>query len=398
MVGAAADRPQEALQRQLETAAVVTGRLAHDFGNILTGILGFAELSLTQLHPDSTAWGYVEEIVNAARNGAGWIRKLQAFSRSRKPRALPTSLAPLLTQEEDRFRQLWGQRVTFLVALADDLPAQLLGQLLDNAGEAVTERGVVTLSARPVELSAAACLDLFGNAQPGGHVEITIRDTGPGLSEETRQRLFRELFYSTKASRRGLGLALVHGILQAYKGGLCFGPDPGPGTTVRVFLPIAAAPEKESAQPPAAATPCGDCVLVVDDDPLVLKMACQVLANAGFQVQAAAGPHEAIDLCHARNQPFHLIVSDIVMPRMNGLEMVRHLQAKDASVNVLFISSQPATGPAADGLLDRYPLLKKPFAPSELVQAAAAALTRLPAPSKENPLTPTLDIKKEAIP
>jgi CheY-like chemotaxis protein len=120
------------------------------------------------------------------------------------------------------------------------------------------------------------------------------------------------------------------------------------------------------------------------------------LANAGFDVQAAAGPEEAIELCHA--QPFRLIVSDILMPRMSGFEMVRQLQTHDRAINVLFISSQSSNGVAADTLLAQYPLLKKPFAANDLVQAAAAALARAPAHAGGQPLTPVLDIKKEAIP
>jgi CheY-like chemotaxis protein len=400
-------KPQDGFQRHLETAILVTGRLAHDFSNILTGILGFAELSLTQLPPDSPARPYVEEIVQFAENGAGWVRKLQAFGRSGKSRFLPIPLAPLVAREEERLRQAWDNRVTFLAALPEDLPPlaldadslqQLLGQILDNACEAVADRGVVTLSARAVELSDSGCRDLFGNAQPGKHVEITISDSGIGLSEATRPRLVRELFFSTKARRRGLGLALVQSILHRFKGGLCFGPDPAQGTTVRLFLPVAGAEDRGSRiedrgslNQSSILNPRSSVrILVVDDDPEILRMACQVLANAGFDVQAAAGPQEAIALCQA--QPFRLIVSDIVMPNMSGFEMVRQLQAHDRAINVLFISSQSSNGVAADALLAQYPLLKKPFAANDLVQAAAAALARAPAPAGRQPLTPMLDI------
>ena len=188
----------DVFHRQMETATLVTGRLAHDFSNILTGILGFAELSLSQLNSDSPARCYVEEIVNAAQNGAGWIRKLQDFSRPINPRIQSIHLAPLVGSEEDRLRQAWGNRVTLLVAMPEDLPPvamdadavrQLLGQLLDNAGEAVADRGVVALSGRTVELGEEACQNLIGSAQSGKHVEITITDSGTGLSEEARQRL-----------------------------------------------------------------------------------------------------------------------------------------------------------------------------------------------------------------
>jgi CheY-like chemotaxis protein len=375
---------QDVLQGQMETATLVTGRLAHDFSNILTGILGFAELSLTQLPPNSPAQRFIEEIIHSAQNGAGWIHKLQAFSRPINPRVLPIPLAPLVAAEQDRLRQAWGNRVTFLVALPDDLPRitfdadslrQLLGQLLDNAGEAVVERGVVTLSARTVDVTEAACQNLVGNARSGKHVEVTITDSGTGLSPEAKERIFRELFFSTKARRRGLGLAMVYNILHKFQAGLCFDLERAQGVTVRIFLPVAGEPKADN--PPVSPDRTGR-VLVVDDDPVVLRMACDVLANAGFHVHGAAGPEEAIDQYHA--QSFRLIVSDILMPRMNGFEMIRHLQSRDFVVNVLFISSQPSNGLANDVLLDQYPLLKKPFEARELVQATAAALARAPVP------------------
>jgi CheY-like chemotaxis protein len=124
-------------------------------------------------------------------------------------------------------------------------------------------------------------------------------------------------------------------------------------------------------------------------------MASQVLTNAGFQVQAAAGPQEAIDLCHA--QPFRLIVSDIAMPHMNGFEMVRHLQNHNIAINVLFISSQPSNGLVNDVLLDRYPLLKKPFDAKDLVQAAASALAHAPAPCGGQTLTAVFHNQKKEV-
>src|SRR5262249_1833015 len=114
---------QDAFVGQMETATLVIGRLAHDFGNIMTGILGFAELSLIHLTAQSPARSYVEEIMNSAHHGAAWIRKLQAFSRCNKSRILPMPLASLVAIEEERLRQAWGNRVTLLVALPADLPS-----------------------------------------------------------------------------------------------------------------------------------------------------------------------------------------------------------------------------------------------------------------------------------
>src|SRR5262249_40427810 len=187
-------------QAQAEQAAVLTGRLAHDFGNILTGVLGFSELTLTRLAGDSPPPQYVQEVWQAAQRGAQWVHQLQLASRRTVPAFCPTALAPLVQQETARLRAAWGTDITLLAAVADDLPPlaadaeavrQLLVALLENAREAIDGAGVVSLSARTVELTAEDCLDLLGRTQPGRHVEIAITDTGRGLAPGVRHRLFR---------------------------------------------------------------------------------------------------------------------------------------------------------------------------------------------------------------
>lgn len=370
------------LHEHIEGAARLTGKLAHDFGNVLTGILGFAELSLSQIPPDSLPHRYVKEAWQSAQQGAQWIQKLQTFSRRRAAASPPVRLAPLIGVEEARLRAAWGPDVALHVALPEGLPPvavegealrQALTQLLDNAREAISGQGVVTLSARPTELSAADCRELLGAAVPGPHIEITVTDTGVGLSSETRQRLFHELFFSTKVRRRGLGLALIYGILQTYRGAINFGPGPEQGTAVRLFLPAAA-------PPPAAPAPApgqGPRVLVVDDDPLVLRFMCTVLDGAGFRTRSAAGGAEALAAYGTPGEPFGLVLADVLMPQMNGYELARRLRRHDPDVNVLFVSSEAAHPQATpDDELRRCPLLPKPFRAEGLLQAVRAALNR----------------------
>jgi len=234
------------LQGSLEKAALLTGRLAHDFGNVLTGILGFSELSLSQLPVDSLPRRYVDEVWQSAQQGARWVQKLHWFSRRRPQHFLPASLPAVVSQEEARVRPAWHGAVVLTVDLPPQLPnlgldaealREILGQLLDNAREAIAGQGVVTFSARVTDLTDQDCLELLGNTAPGPHVEITIADSGCGFSPEARRRLFTEPFFSNKPRHRGLGLAVVYGILQTYRGGLRFGPDPEQGTVVRLFLP-----------------------------------------------------------------------------------------------------------------------------------------------------------------
>jgi signal transduction histidine kinase/ActR/RegA family two-component response regulator len=373
------------LQEHIERAARLTGKLAHDFGNVLTGILGFAELSLSQLPPETLPHRYVKEAWQSAQQGALWVQKLQTFSRRRASApAVPTRLVPVIGPEEARLRAAWGPDVALHVALPEGLPPvaveaealrQALTQLLDNAREAITGQGVVTVSARLTELSAADCRELLGAAVPGPHVEITVTDTGAGLSAETRQRLFHELFFSTKVRRRGLGLALVYGILQTHRGAISFGPGPAQGTAVRLFLPAAPAQALAPGQGPR--------VLVVDDDPLVLRFMCTVLDGAGFRTRSAAGGAEALAAYGAPGEPFGLVLADVLMPQMNGYELARRLRRHDPDVNVLFVSSEAAhPHSAADEELRRCPLLPKPFRAEGLLQAVRAALDRGRSPGR----------------
>jgi signal transduction histidine kinase/ActR/RegA family two-component response regulator len=375
------------LQERLEDAARLTGKLAHDFGNTLTGILGFTELSLSQLPAEALPHRYVKEVWQAAHQGAQWIQKLQQFSRRRAAAAPPIELPVVVGLEEARGRAAWGPDVALHVSLPEGLPPvaveadalrQALAQLLDNAREAIAGKGVVTLSARLTELSEADCRGLLGAAGPGPHVEVTVTDTGAGLSAETRGRLFHEPFYSSKVRRRGLGLAIVYGILQTYRGAIRFGPDPAQGTAVRLFLPAAAPP---AAAPPPAGRGQGPRVLVVDDDPLVLRFICTVLDGAGLRTRSAAGGAEALAAYTAPDEPFRLVLADVAMPQMNGYELVRRLRLYDPDVNVLFISSDAARPVGApDEETVCYPLLAKPFRAEGLLQAVRAALDRGRAP------------------
>jgi signal transduction histidine kinase len=365
------------LQRHVEQAAQVTGRLAHDFGNVLTGIMGFAELSLAHLPAESLPRRYVREVIQSAEHGAAWLRKLQLFSRRGRREFQPAHLAPVVGEEEARLREAWAGRVSFLLALPEGLPRvavdaeslrQMLAQLLDNAGEAISGRGVVTLSAHPRLLDDSDCLDLVGNCGPGSVLEITVTDTGCGMSPQTQRRLFTELFFSTKPRHRGLGLAVVYGFLQRFRGGLRLGPGPEQGTAVRLYLPTEPG---ETVQPVQSTSETAD-ILVVDDDPMVLELLCQVLSKAGHRVRGASSPNEALQLY--THGAYQLVVADVMMPVMDGFDMARKLRGLDPAAKFLFITSQACQGPPADDMVGAFPVLKKPFALEALVGAVAAAL------------------------
>ncbi len=183
-------------------------RLAHDFGNVLTGILGFSELALAQQTSSATPLhAYLTEIYRGAQNGAQFTNQLRLFARRQTTTRQSCSLSAVLAEEEARLRSALGTDVQLKMELPGDLPAaaldadplrQALAVVLDNAREAISGSGVITVSARALQLSAAQTGALFGDVRPGAHLEIAVADSGSGLTPEARRQLFTEPFFSTK--------------------------------------------------------------------------------------------------------------------------------------------------------------------------------------------------------
>ena len=234
-------------QRRLEDAALVTRRLAHDYGNVLTSILGFTELSLSQLPGDSPLKRYLVEVHRGCQQGALLTQRLRLFARQGSPSAHAGVLAAAVAEQRSRLAS-WSRDIDFRleatadlspVALSPDQLHELLSPLLDNACESIAGRGRVTLTARPVRLEERECLELWGAAEPGPFVRVDVSDTGGGLAAEARGRLFREPFYTNKPRHRGLGLAIAYGILRSHRGGIRLEDNPGGGVTASLFLPVA---------------------------------------------------------------------------------------------------------------------------------------------------------------
>jgi CheY-like chemotaxis protein len=209
-------------------------------------------------------------------------------------------------------------------------------------------------------------------------VEVQVADTGNGFSAEVREHLFAEPFFSTKPRHRGLGLAVVYGILRCYHGGLAIENGLRGGGVVRLYFPVSVKDVEFAPTTPTAASEPADRVLVVDDDPMVLQLVCATLQQAGYRVQSASGGAEALATYAGAGQTgFGLVLSDVVMPRISGIDLARQLLSQDANVNVLFMSGQVTADFApADCFPGRFELLLKPFRPEGLLRAVRKALLR----------------------
>jgi signal transduction histidine kinase len=242
----------ERLAQRLADAAVIAGRMAHDFNNILTGIVGFSDL-LAPLVPPGTAANFVAEISKVGQRGIRFVGELHQFGRSGQPKPGAAGVRAAVAAEADRLKAEVAPEVGFDADLPPDLPAAaieagvlrlVLGHLMANAAEATPAGGRVRVAAREAELTDADARAYLGRASAGPHLLVAVTDAGPGIPPEVRRRVLAEPFYTTKVRHRGLGLAVAYRALAAHRGGLRVepAPPPGTGTEVRVVLPTAATP------------------------------------------------------------------------------------------------------------------------------------------------------------
>jgi signal transduction histidine kinase len=364
-------------QRQ-ESVGVIAGGVAHDFNNLLTAIRGATEL-LMEDRPSPSARSLLEDIVASVERGARLTRQLLAYGRlqSLSPRVL--DLNRELAKSLPLFRRLLPASVRIETDLAPDLRpvladpeqlSQVTMNLVLNARDAMPRGGTLRLV----------------TANVGGlHVEMSVADDGVGMSPDTVERIF-EPFFSTKDQQRGsgLGLSAVQGIVRQSGGTIQVETRLGEGTTMRVRLPyseqvVASVPPVPSSAPSAAGN--AERLLVVDDEALVRDMTARLLRRQGYEVSEAAGPRAALEQIERHPGRFSLLVTDVVMPEMSGVELAAAVRRIDPDLPVLFMSGYEP------GLFDRSDapdLLQKPFTPAQLMSAVERALARLPS-SRGNP-------------
>jgi signal transduction histidine kinase/ActR/RegA family two-component response regulator len=372
-----------ARRQRMDVVSRLVGRLAHDYGNVLTGILGFTELSLAQpISATSPLATYLKEVHRAAQNGGRLTQQLRTCCHRHPMKTRPCPLSFILSGELARLQQGDDPRPQVRLTLPPDLPAlaidpdQLrlaLAALLDNAREASGGAGEIHVSARVVTLLQSDTLNLMGRPCPGPNVEIRIADNGPGLTAETRRSLWSEPFFSTHSHKRGFGLASVYGILCAHHGGVELADGPVAGAVARLLIPVS--PDDVPTTSAGVQRTHADKILVVDDDPMVRQVVAVTLERAGYRVQAVGSAEEALaSYAAAPPDPFRLVLSDLVMPHMNGAELARRLLGHDANVHVLFMSGQADA--VAGFPLPPFELLTKPFPTEGLLRAVRRAISQ----------------------
>jgi len=386
---------QRLLERQfrqaqkMESVGLLAGGVAHDFNNMLSVILGWADLALPGCAPDSEAREALEEVRKAAESAAGLTRQLLAFSRRQVVEPTTFRVDAVLTEMEKMFGRLLGNHVV-LETLADpDVGSvridrgqleQVLMNLVVNARDAMPTGGTLRIASASAQLGPEQA-GAHPGVVPGAYVAIAVSDTGVGMDEAIRSRIF-EPFFTTKPKGQGtgLGLATSHGIVQQAGGFLAVQSELGVGTTMTVYLPLHDA-TGPSAVRPGRRTPVRDVgtVLVVDDDEAVQRVTTKILERTGFAVVTATSAEEALEVLAARHQEIRLVLSDVVLAEgMSGADLAARIREAYPGLRVLLASGYTSDVTALHGLLEESTaFIQKPFTAESLSQKVRVVLEGL---------------------
>ena len=364
---------EAALRRaqKLEAVGRLAGGIAHEFNNILTTVIGHASMLAERLDGVGPLHEHVAEVRRSAERAAVLTRQLLVFSGKHITRTAAVDVTQMLADMAPAIDHVAGSNVDTRYDLADDVWSvrcdaaqlnQLVLNLVVNARDAMPDGGTLTLQTSNVQVNGP---DDIERVPPGGYVLLRVSDTGRGMSPETLAHLF-EPFFTTKEQGTGLGLATVHGIVQQFDGHVRVQSGTGRGSSFEVYLPRAT--PDPVASPAAGRHASADAtLLVVEDDDAVRDLTCRILRRGGHTVLSARNGHEALDVL-ASGAAVHLVIADIVMPGMNGIELGEHMRRDYPSVPILFTSGYvaPDVGDAA-GLADGSRFIEKPYRPEQLL-------------------------------
>ncbi|HPM75832.1 MAG TPA: CHASE domain-containing protein [bacterium] len=384
-------RLQDQLQQAMKMEAIgrLAGGVAHDFNNILTGISGYAEIVQSSLRWDDPIQADVEEIRTAAERAAKLITQLLAFSR--KQIIDPKVIRPneVLENSQKMLRRIIGEDVDFVFRPAGDLwsikvdPGQLdqiLVNLAVNARDAMPDGGKLTIETQNVVIEEEYC-QAHPGLQAGKFIMLAVGDNGVGMSEETIQHIF-EPFFSTKAKGKGtgLGLATVYGILRQNQGLVNVYSELGVGTTFKIYFPAIIEQAQQATMREETENPTGrETVLLVEDEDMVRRLAHKILEKHGYAVIEMNNGGEAFRYCEQHDNHIDILLTDVVMPELNGKELYAKLSEKRPGLKVLFMSGYTENIIAHHGILDaNIEFIQKPFTTRSLTRKIREVLDKTP--------------------
>lgn len=374
---------QYRLAQRLESVGRLAGGVAHDFNNLLTIIFGYTEILLDSFAQLEAIRTPLQQIRNASERGASLVRQLLAFSRKQIMQPRIMNINETLTDTKNMLWHLIGEDIEIVTNLSPALmtvevdPAQIQQVVMNlavNARDAMPEGGRLTLETRNVDLDKAHTSH-HSDIKPGSYVMLSMSDTGCGIDEETLAHIF-DPFFTTKEEGKGtgLGLASVYGIVKQSSGFIRVKSEQGHGTTFRIYLPVArelvqTMPESAVHIEPSPKSLGGsETILLVEDEQGLRRIASEVLTKHGYTVLEASCGEEALTVHESYGKPASLLITDVIMPGMNGRELADRLQALHPSMRVVFMSGHTEKAIMHHGILDTGILfIQKPFLPTTLL-------------------------------
>ena len=377
---------EEQLNRaqRLEAVGQLAGGIAHDFNNFLTVIMGFGDLLREGISADSPLRQHVDTVMSVAERAATLTRQLLAFSRRQVLKPKVVVLNSIIMDVHKLLVRLIGENIKLMTTLDPALlpvrvdPGgieQVIVNLAVNARDAMMDGGVLTIETANVELTREIG-DALGHLSPGKYVRIEVRDTGHGMSKETQERIF-EPFFTTKKRGTGMGLATVYGIVKQSGGYIFVDSKVDEGSNFRVyFSPVNQAVEPDVIRPAVDALENGtETILIAEDEKEILHLVEKILTNAGYNVLTARNGEEALSRAADYDGQIHLLLTDAVMPIINGRELVERLRPQRPSMKVLFMSGYTGTGILHRAVAGQdIGFISKPFTPHALVRKVQEVL------------------------
>ncbi|MDD5542013.1 MAG: PAS domain S-box protein [Acidobacteriia bacterium] len=372
--------------QKMEAVGLLAGGVAHDFNNMLSVILGHTELMLDKVGPTLPLFDHLMEIRKAAERSANLTRQLLAFARKQTIDPKVLDLNETVERMLKMLRRLIGEDIDLVwlpesglwqVKIDPTQVEQILANLCVNARDAIAEVGKVTIETGNASFDEVYCAAHAGFV-PGEYAMLAVSDDGCGMDEETCGKIF-EPFFTTKqvGQGSGLGLATVYGIVKQNNGFINLYSEPGKGTTFKIYLPRQAGQVVDTLKESVGQLPLsrGETVLVVEDEGSVLTLASAILDGLGYTVLTAAAPGEAMRLVEEYTGEIHLLMTDVILPEMNGRDLATQIKKTKPSIKCLFMSGYTANVIAHRSMLDEgVQFIPKPFSMRDLAIKVRTAL------------------------
>jgi len=371
--------------RKMESVGRLAGGVAHDFNNMLSVIIGNAEIAMAGIDATDPIYKYLEEIHKAGERSAELTRQLLAFARKQTVSPVVADLNESVSDMLKMLQRLIGEDIDLMwkpghnvwtIKIDPSQINQIVANLIVNARESIAGVGKVTIETENTLFDEEYCADHI-DFVPGEYAMIAVSDDGCGMDAETLNNIF-EPFYTTKADGAGLGLATVYGAVRQNNGFINVYSEPGKGSTFKVYLPRHAgetSEETEKALPPHKRPTGTETVLIVEDEPAILSLGKRILEGLGYKALTAETPAEAFQKAEEHNGDIHLLLTDVVMPEMTGREVAEKLSVARPKMKFLYMSGYTANVIAHHGVLDEDVMfVQKPFSVDELAQKIREAL------------------------